>query len=322
MKKLIILTASLIMSATLFGCTPGNTSVEETTETTETNIQTNVENSEASEVTINHSRGTTVVPKNPKKIAVFDLGILDTLHTLEVDVEMALPIDNIPTYLSEYKDIATNAGGIKEPNIEELFNFEPEIIFISGRQADFYDELNKIAPTVYVDLNAETYMQDFTYSVSYLSEIFDKNGDEYIQKINEKIEEVKSKTSATEEKALFIMVNNGKMSTYGKGSRFGLVFDVLGVKPADENIEVSTHGKEVSYEYIAEINPDIIFLIDRNSVVGGEANSDVLNNDIVNQTNAAKMDKIVPLNSELWYLVGGGLSSVYKMIEEIDAVFN
>ncbi len=215
---------------------------------------------------------------------------------------------------------------IKEPNIEELFNFKPEIIFISGRQADFYDELNKIAPTVYVELKPESYVDSIYYNTVILTEIFSGKEDiaeEKLIDIYKKIDEVKEKTGSTEEKALVILANNGKMSTYGKGSRFGIIYDDLGVKPADENIEVSTHGQEISYEYISEINPDIIFVIDRNAVVGGESNaSDILNNELVNGTNAAKLGKIINLDPEIWYIAGGGLSSVNTMIEEVEAAFN
>lgn len=319
MKKLITITMSLILSTSLFGC--GNTN--------KTNSQDNVvvtgENN-ANEVIIEHSKGTVSVPKNPKKIAVFDFGILDTIDALGIDVEMALPVDSIPTYLADYKETATNGGGIKEPNIEELFNYKPEIIFISGRQESFYDELNEIAPTVYVELNGANYINSIYYNTAILTEIFEGKAEISEEKFSEiyaKVEAVKEKTNATEEKALVILANSGKMSTYGRGSRFGIIFDDLGVKPADENIEVSTHGKEISYEYIAEMNPDIIFVIDRNTVVGGESDdSNILNNELVNGTNAYKTGKIINLDPEIWYIAGGGLTSVNTMIEEVESAFN
>ncbi len=39
------------------------------------------------------------------------------------------------------------------------------------------------------------------------------------------------------------------------GSRFGFVHDLFGFKQADDQIEASTHGQSVSYEYILEKNP-------------------------------------------------------------------
>ena len=114
------------------------------------------------------------------------------------------------------------------------------------------------------------------------------------------------------------MKKKKRLSAYGKGSRFGIVHDVLGVKVADDTIEVSTHGQEASFEYISKVNPDILFVVDRTAVVGGEtAGSDTLDNDLVKGTNAGKNNKIIYLDPETWYLGGAGITSVKAMVEEV-----
>lgn len=314
MKKLLTLLFVLCMSISLFGC---SSSSDKTQEQSQEQSQTD-EQQNSDTVTINHSRGVAVIPKNPSKIAVFDFAVLDTIDTLGIDnVEIAGPINSTPKYLAKYKETLVNGGEIKNPNIEELFNFQPQAIFINNRQADFFDELNKIAPTVLVELNADTYFQDFSKNVNNIADIFGKDASQYLNDIQNKIEEVRTKAENTDEKTLFIMLNNGKMSTYGKGSRFGIVFDTLALKPADDDIEVSLHGKEVSYEYVSEKNPDIILYIDRNDIVAGES-VDVLNNPLIKETTAFKSNKIFKLDSEVWYLAGGGLQSVAQMIQEVE----
>ncbi|MDE6357557.1 MAG: siderophore ABC transporter substrate-binding protein [Eubacteriales bacterium] len=319
MKKLITIAMSLILATSLFGCgasNSANSGGETVQEETDAPRQM---------VTIEHSKGTVEVPKNPKKIAVFDFGILDIIDSLGIDVDLALPVDSIPTYLSKYEKKATNAGGIKEPNIEELFNYKPEVIFISGRQESFYEELSEIAPTVYIEINGANYVNSVYYNTAVVNEIFDGKKELAAEKFSDiynKVEEVKKKAKKSEEKALVILANSGAMSTYGRGSRFGIIFDDLGFTPVDEDIEVSTHGDEISYEYIAEKNPDIIFVIDRDAVVGGETdNSEILNNDLVNETNAVKSGKVINLDPEIWYIAGGGISSINTMIEEVEAAF-
>lgn len=122
-----------------------------------------------------------------------------------------------------------------------------------------------------------------------------------------------------DKKGLITLTTGGKVSAYGAGSRFGIMHDVFGVKEADENIEASTHGMSVSFEYIAETNPDYLFVIDRDQVVSGEGNAkELFNNELVNKTNAAKNDKIIYLDPAVWYLTGGGLTSVSKMVEEVE----
>lgn len=97
---------------------------------------------------------------------------------------------------------------------------------------------------------------------------------------------------------------------------------MLGVTPVDENIEVNVHGQSVSFEYVAEKNPDYLFVVDRGAAVSGGDSSatQVLDNELINSTDAAKEDHIVMLNPDYWYLSGGGLQSTAAMVQEIDEV--
>lgn len=305
MKKLMVAAAIAVMSISILtGCGTKNESASK-------------ENAET--ITIKHSKGEAAVPAKVKKAVVFELSVLDTIDALDVDVELGLP-SGLPEYLKEYETGATNVGSMKEANVEAIYDFAPDVIFISGRLESYYEELNKIAPTVYVSLNAETYLDDVKASISNVAKIFDKTeeADAKLAELDEKAKEAKSLANASEEKALILLSNEGSLSVYGKGSRYGFMHDSLEVKCADENVEVSTHGQDASYEYISETNPDIIFVIDRSAAIGGSVYAkDTLNNELVNGTNAAKNNKVVYLDSTLWYLAGGGLNSTAVQMDEI-----
>ncbi|MCZ4369735.1 hypothetical protein O3Q50_09670 [Enterococcus lactis] len=47
-------------------------------------------------------------------------------------------------------------------------------------------------------------------------------------------------------------MNEGQLSAYGSGSRFGFIHDLFGFEQTDDQIEASTHGQSVSYEYVLE----------------------------------------------------------------------
>ena len=70
-----------------------------------------------------------------------------------------------------------------------------------------------------------------------------------------------------------MLVNEGQLSAYGKGSRFGLIHDTFGFKAADDKIEASTHGQSVSYEYVLEKSWDL-FVVDRTKAIGGDDSKD------------------------------------------------
>ena len=80
------------------------------------------------------------------------MGTLDTLDKLGVEVA-AVPHDGLPSYLSKYESTTENAGGLKEPDFEAISELAPDLILISARQAEAYDQLSEIAPTVYVGVD-------------------------------------------------------------------------------------------------------------------------------------------------------------------------
>ncbi|GEN84863.1 putative ABC transporter solute-binding protein YclQ [Sporosarcina luteola] len=262
------------------------------------------------------------VTKNPEKVVVFDFGTLDTLDDLGVEVA-GLPRTNVPGYLSKYDDDKyVNVGSLKEPDFETIHEMKPDLIIISGRQSDLYEQFEEIAPTIYVGIDTAHYMDSFKHNAELMGEIFGKEDKvkSELADIDERVAAIKEKTAASDENALIVLANEGKVSAYGPSSRFGIIHDVMGYKAADEKIEVSTHGQNITFEYILEKNPDILFVIDRDAAIGNGASAkDSVENELVKKTDAYKNGKIVYLNGEYWYLSGGGLLSMKAMIEEVES---
>jgi iron complex transport system substrate-binding protein len=276
----------------------------------------------AKEVTITHKYGEVTIEKNPKKVVVFDFGVLDTLDTLGVEIT-GLPQAIVPKTLEKYAGSEyTNVGSLKEPDFEALHELQPDVIFISGRQAELYDQFAEIAPTVFVDVDYANYIPSLEKNFNLLAEIFEKE-DALVTKMDElkaSIGELNKEASASDSKALILLANEGKISAFGPASRYGFVHDVFGFKAVDDNIEVAQHGQSVTFEYILEKNPDVLFVIDRSAAVGGEiAAKDTIENELVKKTNAYKNGKIIYLDAVNWYIAGNGITSTQSMIEEVKA---
>jgi iron complex transport system substrate-binding protein len=137
--------------------------------------------------------------------------------------------------------------------------------------------------------------------------------------LNKQVSEIKTKTNEMPEKAIILLANDGKVSAYGPGSRFGFIHDTLGFKPADDSIAVSTHGQSISFEYVMNLDPDYIFVIDRSAVVGNSdtAAKELIENDLVKHTKAFQNNKIIYLDPNVWYLSGGGLKSTQLMVDDV-----
>ncbi|UYZ22691.1 siderophore ABC transporter substrate-binding protein [Mesobacillus jeotgali] len=310
MKKLSLLALVLAMVLALAAC--GSDEKAETTAA--------AGKGEAKEMTIKHEYGEATVKKSPEKVVVFDFGVLDTLDELGVEVT-GVPQAIVPKYLEKYAGKEyTNVGSLKEPDFEAIHAMKPDVIFISARQAELYDQFAEIAPTVFVGMDYTKYMESFEKNMKLIGEIFEKEEvvTEKLAEVNKSIDEINKEASAADEKALLVLANEGKVSAYGAGSRYGFLHDVFGFKAADENIEASTHGQSITFEYILEKNPGILFVIDRTAAVGGEVGAkETIENELVKKTDAFKNGKIIYLDGTNWYLSGGGLQSMQSMIEEV-----
>ncbi|AYG00410.1 siderophore ABC transporter substrate-binding protein [Lactococcus allomyrinae] len=308
-KKLIALVAISIVG--FFGLSACNNGTKSATDG-ETSIE--------SKIKVTDSNGKVEIPKNPKKVIVFDNGSLDTIDAIGAgDAVVGAPTKNLPTYLDTYKKVES-AGGIKEPDLEKINQLKPDLIIISGRQQDFQEKLNKIAPTIYLSVDTKNTWNSTKQNIKTLGQIFDKEkiADEKIADLEKEIAAIKEQASSSDKKSLVVLVNEGQLSAYGQGSRFGIVHDTFGFKQADENIEVSTHGQSVSYEYVLEKNPDILFVVDRTKAIGGDASKDnVADNELIKQTNAGRSNKVISLQPDVWYLSGGGLESTHLMIKDV-----
>ncbi|MCO0599416.1 siderophore ABC transporter substrate-binding protein [Peribacillus butanolivorans] len=309
MKKLSLLLLIAMLAVVAVACGSNNEKEESSPKK---------ESAKSEEITVKHKLGETKVKTNPEKVVVFDMGTLDTLDKLGVEVA-AVPHDGLPEYLSKYEGTTENAGGLKEPDFEKINEIAPDLILISGRQSDAYEELSKIAPTVYVGVDTTKYMESFEENVTLLGKIFgkEKEAAKEFASVEENITALKEK-APTDKKGLIILASGGKVSAYGPDSRFGIIHDVFGVPAVDDKLEVSTHGQSISFEYIAEKDPDYLFVVDRDAVAGdGAAAKETVENDIVKNTKAYKEGNIIYLDPNYWYLSGGGLESVDSMVKEV-----
>ncbi|WP_237122100.1 siderophore ABC transporter substrate-binding protein [Pseudochrobactrum asaccharolyticum] len=276
----------------------------------------------AGEVTVKHAQGETKLPDVPQKVITFDLSSLDTLDTLGVKVT-GVPAIKMQDYLSKYAaDDYIKVGTLFEPDYEAVNAAQPDLIIVGGRSAAKYAELAKIAPTIDLTADAANFVKSSEDNIRTLANIFgkDKEAEDALTKLNAKKDELKTLT-AKSGTGLLILTTGGKMSAYGPGSRFGVLYGEFGVKPAADDIKPGGHGQPISFEYILEKNPDWLYVIDRDAAIGreGVAAEKFLDNAVIAQTNAWKNKQVIYLDGSAWYLNASGLTSMEKIVDQLIA---
>ena len=147
--------------------------------------------------------------------------------------------------------------------------------------------------------------------------------EERLDEIDAAIDGVRSR-SADAGKALIVMTTGAEVTAFGTGSRFGYVHDLFGFQVADDSLErESTHGDAISFEYILEAEPEVMFVVDRAAAIGGEGEvaKQILDNELVAQTPAWQNDRMVYVDNFAWYIAAAALPSFFQIIDDLASTY-
>ena len=308
------------------------TSTDETStdESTAPTPSTDAPAAEAAEVMVSTYYGDeTTVPLEPATVVVLDFAALDTLDALGLGDRVAgIPSGTaLPPHLASYGDTTENTGTLFEPDFEAINALDPDLIVAGGRSQALVGELAEIAPTVDLTFGwgSEPFWDSLVANTTAVGEIFGVETDaaEAIAALEQSASDVAAQ-AADAGTGLVILTSGGEVSAYGPDpeGRFDLVYGLLGITPAAEQVAIDTHGDAVSFEFLADTNPDMLFVLDRDAAIGAEGDSAqaILDNDLVNGTSAAQNDRVVYVDTAKWYLSFGGLTSVETIIAEVGSL--
>jgi len=304
----------------------------------------------AEQMTIKHTLGTTLLNGIPKRVVVLGVGPLDALDAFGIHPVGVTKFPSTPDYLQKYaSDDYPSAGSLFEPDFEKIYSEKPDLILMGPRNSKHYAELSKIAPTiVYAIDNKESVWEGTKDEWRMLGKIFhvEDKVDTKIQQLDKDFNAIHDYSQKHAESALTIMNMGGNLSAFGADSRFGSIYKEFGFKEAyhsspsakqvhkqgekkrfSDNDALKSgpkgrHGNLVSFEFIQEKNPDVIFVIDKDKLVnhGVSTTKDIFDNTLIRSTNAYKNHKIVYLDVNAWYVSIAGVHSTEQMVRDIKKI--
>lgn len=84
----------------------------------------------------------------------------------------------------------------------------------------------------------------------------------------------------------------------------------------------ATHGNEVSFETIVELDPEYIFVLNRDAAIGAdgaEQAQEVVENEHTRQTQAYQNGNIVYLeHPAVWYTAEDGIKALNVMLQDLE----
>lgn len=280
----------------------------------------------ATPIMVKHELGTTSIAYHPQRAAVLDMNEADFLDQLSIPIA-GMPKDYVPHFLQKYKDDqkVQDLGAIVQPNMERIYTLKPDIILMTPLQANQYQALSKIAPTVHYDINFNNSQQHHIEAIKAhlitLGQIFNQQqlATQKVDALDAKVAEVRKITANRPEKALVVLHNNGAFSNFGVQSRYGFVFNAFGVKPASTVVDTSLHGQPISSEFIKQADPDILYIVDRTAVMEHRPTIDAerMSNPLLRQTKAWKNGKVVFVDADAWYITAASPTSMHILIDDV-----
>lgn len=259
-----------------------------------------------------------------ERLAVFDLGSLDTLQALSLETQVAgVPKQNLPDYLAAFEAEAyADLGGLRSPDLETLATLDPSLIVITGRQGDWREEFDALAEVSDTSLTGDDYLAAVDANARRLAERLEADAEPALTALHAHIEAARQALDGAP--AVLVATHNGGNLMLNSHP---VVHQVLGLAQPSGTAELpgETRGTRtftpLSADVVAELAPEALLIIDRSAAIG---DAPLVATDLAAELTAAGAEstRVVVLSPALWYLSGGGLQSLRLQVDEVVAALS
>ncbi|MFD3453220.1 ABC transporter substrate-binding protein [Streptomyces sp. NPDC058691] len=267
--------------------------------------------------TIKHAMGSTEIAAQPKRVVVLDVGELDNVVSLGVKPVGLAPTEGspeLPSYLKKDAGTPKNIGTINSLNLEAIAALKPDLILGSQlRAAASYDELSKIAPTVFSIRPGFTWKQNYLLNAATLDKTAQAQAN--LAAYEKRAKALGDKLGA--DKPTVSMVRympEGSIRLYANDSFIGTILKDVGI-PRPKNQDIEDLAAEISAENIDQADADWIFT----GVYGDPKATDktkAQGNPLWKNLKAVKDGHAVDVPDETWYL-GLGVTAANAVLDDL-----
>lgn len=275
---------------------------------------------QASTVSITHASGQTDVPAAPQKTVVLDLALLDIMQALDIPVT-GVSTGRFMGSLAQYgDDSVVKVGSMFEPDLDAIRALEPDLIIAGRRSSKAYSQVAELAPAINLAFDQQNLVESVMERTRILALLYGRQdaAQPLLEKLDTSVNALQEKT-AQAGKGLLVFTTGGKLISQGPESRFGVLFSGFGVQPAMADFPEGK-GVGMTAELLQEVNPDWIYVIDRDASLGRDETpaQQLLEAADVDQTSAGKNDRVVYLDPFNWYMLdGAGLTAMQQNVDQL-----
>ncbi|MFB4424939.1 ABC transporter substrate-binding protein [Streptomyces sp. QL37] len=268
--------------------------------------------------TLTHAMGSTKLEAAPKRVVVLDVGEFDNVVSLGVKPVGYAPSegdDAIPSYLKKEAGNPASVGTINSLNLEAIAGLKPDLILGSQlRAADKYDELSKIAPTVFSIRPGFTWKENYLLNAAALDRT--AKAESELAAYEAKAEKLGADIGPDKPTVSMVRYMPDRIRLYAKASFIGTILQDVGL-PRPENQQIDDLATEISSENMDQADADWIF-----TGVYGDAKATERDtaraNPLWKNLAAVKSGRAKDVPDETWYL-GLGVTSANLVLDDLRA---
>ena len=252
--------------------------------------------------TITHDKGTTVIPARPQRIIALDNSLVEAVVLLKGPLVGGISsyrdLKGFPPYLGEAVKGTEEVGPMESPDLEAVAALEPDLIVSATVRHDaLYDELTKIAPTVFVKTTGPQWQQNITT----LGEVLGAEDDAvkalagYKQRARQVGDAINAKAGSPTISVVRFL--DGPTRLMQKATFIGIILEDAGLaRPKSQDVE--GFALEVGEEQVRQADGDHIFVT---SFSGGKAAKERFErNPLWKQLQGVQAGNIHDVPDEIW----------------------
>ncbi|WP_433253390.1 ABC transporter substrate-binding protein [Streptosporangium sp. CA-135522] len=268
--------------------------------------------------TIRHAMGEGKVPQSPKRVVVLDTDKLDTMVSLglaPVGAAQAAENQAWPKYLGSALASTKPVGTLQAPNLEAIAALKPDLILgTKFRQEQFYDKLNRIAPTVFTEKVGTTWKENFLLDADALGK--KAQADKLLADYQAR---ARSLGGSDAVKVSIVRFMPAQIRMYGPESFSGIVVGDAGFgRPEPQRLADAQDKRfgELSQENLSQADGDVLFY----SAYGDQAaqsQATVTAGPLWKSLPVVKADKAHNVDDETWML-GIGVTAAGKILDDLE----
>jgi len=308
-SKVLKLASMLVLTMGLTACSSGVTSDKQ--EST---------NNAAPRV-IEHAMGQTEIKGEPKRIVVLTNEGTEAL--LELGVK---PVGAVKSWTGNpwYKHIEKDLEGVQslgeesQVNIEAISSLNPDLIIGNKmRHEKIYDQLSKIAPTVYSNTLRGEWKANFEFYGKVLNK--EKEAKDIVAKFDNRVANIsKEAGDKLKTKVSLVRFMPGKTRIYLGDTFSGNIFKQLGfARP--ETQQSAEFTVEIGKERIKEADGDVMFYFtyDTGDGQGNAREKEWIEDPLFKTLEVSKNNKVIKVDDAIWN-TAGGVKAANLMLDDIE----